>query len=439
MLLTLPSRPAPVWRGPLLWWVLVAGALSGRPAAAQTFHGRNLKWAIESPDPRLTLLFGTTGLMGGYEGTAVVTENTTDTDLAVELALTITDYCGTATKRQVRVRVPAHGRVGGSTWMGGDEQYDYSSKCATTQTYGSSFRTRIARVSLSIVSVKVIPPRTPGSGPGSTPPTSGNNGSTGNGSSTGSNGSAGNGGNSGNNGSGTTGTGNNNGSGTSNGGTSGAGTGSATGLPVSAACPVFGFSAEDATGLTCAVLRWNALPTGTNTAAADGTVRTTRSPEYTFIVQYREAGELLWRESRVNRAGLVRFSLGGLNPCSRYEARLITICDGSTASVPTATLHFGTNCQAPAQVQVTAVTAASASLSSRRSIPLSCSPTVRVTTEVEYRTATGAWQTTSCPSGSPCQLTGLQPATSYRLRLRYRYDNRFYSDYSAETGFRTTN
>ena len=129
--------------------------LPGGMCFSQTFDKGAITWDVESKDSTVELKYRSTGLnSGGYEGTSAIVKNMSADNIAVDIRVTITDRCGKTLTRTVYVSLKPNSTVGGNTWMGGSEQFDYSTQCKERKEYDTGFKTSIAGVEMEILAIR---------------------------------------------------------------------------------------------------------------------------------------------------------------------------------------------------------------------------------------------------------------------------------------------
>lgn len=358
-----------------------------------------------STDPRLQVkFFSTMRNPGGYEGTSLLVKNLSDKKLYVEIRLHITDNCGAVTTRNIRATIKAGDKIGGSTWMGGTEQFDYNSPCQSTK-YGEWQYSKIKKVAIDVDEI-----REAGSASGSG---SGNGGGSGSG--------------------GGSGTGSGSGTGTGSGGGSGNGQGGA----ISSDCVMQEMSISNGPSMNCVQLRWLRQST-IQYNEKSGEIRTDNLPEQ-FVLSYKKAADRNWNEIQVNLYQM-GYNLAALDPCTAYEVRLQRVCGNGVRSGFSNTLRFTTGCPAPGSVMADQITTNSAHISSRFSPGVNVCSIKRpdYTIHIEYSAPGGSWQTViSRPGAGSSMLYNLQSQTSYRVRVRFEYGTQLFSAYSNEIQFTT--
>lgn len=114
-------------------------------------------WDRNDPEVKdIELKFRSTGVnIGGAEGTSVIISNKREENIHIELKVGITDLCGGQSSRTFTVAVRGKTTLGGNTWMGGMEQWDFQSKCTQRKEYTSGKKTMISDVDIKVLSVAV--------------------------------------------------------------------------------------------------------------------------------------------------------------------------------------------------------------------------------------------------------------------------------------------
>jgi hypothetical protein len=352
----------------------------------------------------LKLKFGTTGInIGGYEGTTLVLENVTSTKLFVNVKMVVEDFCGGSKIRNIGVTINPNDKVGGNTWMGGSEQLDYSSPCKERKKYPDNFSTKISSVSLEIVSVKELSKPTGDKNANESKPD----------------------GNETKEKSDPNPTEKNESTSSSN---------------HNSTCPTYGFKFSNTPSFNCVALEWWSLSTKVNIMDASGNLKQSSIPEANaFTIQFREQGKVNWiAEERIN-SGRNLHLLKGLNACTKYEVRLISICENDNSSKPSNIVRFTTACDKPGNIQIENISNNSAKINNELQTISSypCKQTQSPIRIIEYKTSNTNWEEVFCNSGSPCLLSTLRSGTTYRLRARYKYGDNLYSTYTNEVSFKT--
>lgn len=383
-------------KGSLLPGLLLLQILS----FAQVFNPeKKLLEQAFSTDPRIEVkFFSTLRNTGGYEGTTLLVKNLSGKTLYVEIRLHITDNCGAVTTRNIKATIRAGAKIGGSTWMGGSEQFDYNSPCHSTQ-YGDWLYSKIGKVAIDVDLIRETG-QSGGSGSG-----------TGNG----------------------TGSGSGNGTGNSGGGRPAGGSGGT----ISRDCPLQDMSISNGPSMNCVQLRWLHQST-IQYNEKSGEIRTNNLPEQ-FVLSYKKASDPVWREIKVSHYQM-GYNLTGLDPCTSYEVKLQRDCGNGMRSDYSNTLRINTRCPAPGSVKADQVTTNSAHIGSIFSPGVNVCSTQRpsYTIHIEYAAPGGNWQTvTSRPGAGSSMLYNLQSQTSYRVRVRFEYGHQLFSAYSNEIQFTT--
>ncbi len=405
-------------------------------AFSQVYNGKGLFWeSVQNPDTRVSIKFVSTGRnIGGYEGTTVIIKNLTSQKIFIELKLLITDYCGKEIIRSIKAAVKENGSIGGSTWMGGNEQYDFSTACKERKLYGGRFYSYISKATLQIISIREDGIGSGGAGSRGTGSGSGNsNGGQDNSNSSG--------GSSQNyyddikkkkNPSDNIGvekkdndnywetTGANNKSNNTN-----------------TSCPPQDLGLANNPSMNCIQLRWFSQST-IQFNDKTNELKTTNVPT-DFILSYKKASDIYWKDIKLNGYHL-SYYLPGLEPCNQYEVRLQRDCGNNSYSAWSNSLRFTTTCPIPSMVKASAITATSASIGSRFSpgINICAGTRPKYTLNIEYAAVNSNWQTVYAnPGTGGSVLYNLTPNTAYRVRIRYDYENGNYSNYSNEILLKT--
>jgi len=348
-----------------------------------------------STDPRIQVKFySTLRNTGGYEGTSLLVKNLSDKTLFVEIRLHITDNCGAVITRNIKATIRAGEKIGGNTWMGGSEQFDYNSSCESTK-YGEWQYSKIKKATIDVDGI----------------------------SETGKQGGSGNGEN----------TGNGNGGNTDGGG----GPVGGSGNQIAAGCPLQDLSISNGPSMNCVQLRWIRQST-IQYNEKSGEIRTDKLSEQ-FILSYKKAADLYWKELKLSYYQM-GYNLTGLDPCTSYEVKLQRVCDNNMRSDYSNTIQFTTGCPVPGSVKADQISKTSAQISSMFSPGVNVCSAQRpaYTIHIEYATPGGTWQTViSNPGPGSSMLFNLQSQTSYRVRVRYEYKTGIFSKYANEINFKT--
>lgn len=367
---------------------------------SQEFNGKNLKWRLpDNTDKRFTALFGTPGRSFGTEECVVsVTSRYTKT-LYIEFKLTLTDLCGNKKEQIIKRTVGPGKNVGGTPWFDG---FNYDPACEAKKKYGDNFYTKVQSVSLEVLSVKEKedPNKTiTGNTDNSKEETKEDPNKEQN-----------------NNSSNTNNNNNNNNTSTYTN------------------CTPVNFSVTN--GITCFTATWF-CSVGYNTMVGNEFKQVRESQN--FIFQWRLSSSSSWNELRTIACPMGEVTIKDLDPCTRYEARLLRDC-GNGKTVSSNIAFFTTGCQAPQKLSVKSFGRNSATLSYFRSSTILCESfnTVQVTTVVEYKSPNSIWETLYCNPGEGCTLNALSPGTTYRVRARNQYRNGKFSAYTSEVAFTTT-
>lgn len=240
----------------------------------------------------------------------------------------------------------------------------------------------------------------------------------------------------------TTGTGTGAGTGNGSGGQGGTGNPGGNRPPASGDCKASGFKLSGTPSYSCAAIEWIYISNKTLTTKPDGSVVNNGDPDATgFIVEYKKESDLYWKT--IKKAPALRniVLMDHLSACTRYEVRLTTLCENGASSMPTNILTFSTDCPRPNSLKIENISSTTAEVNRGRTVVDSypCpSPNQKDRVqEIEYRTATGIWQSMDCNFGEICRLTLLSPGTSYKVRARYRFPSNIYSNYTNEVAFTT--
>ena len=207
-------------------------------------------------------------------------------------------------------------------------------------------------------------------------------------------------------------------------------------------CPTYSFKFSSTPAYNCVALEWWALSTKTNKMDAAGNFSQSSNPEAkSFTIQFRKEGDISWTSERRDNTGRNVHLLKGLDACTKYEVRLITICNNNTVSNPSNIVRFTTACTKPGVLSIENITSSRAKITNARLtavVTYPCNSAAKTQIRiVEYKTNTGSWEEVICNAGSPCFLNALQPATTYRVRSRYKYGDNLYSNYTNEVSFTT--
>jgi hypothetical protein len=343
--------------------------------------------------------------------------------------LTITDFCGQSTERKITRTIEPGKTSGSSAWF---EGFDYDTKCTQNKKYGESFYTRISSIKIEIVKIVEYDskgkPITDNSGNSNN--SSGNNSSGNNSNGNNSNNTSGdNNGNSSGNNSGNN-TNNNNGNNNYSQGNIPRSTG---GKGDYSSCATI--TPKISAGYNCAIIDWW-CSIGSNMMKGDSLIQHTESQN--FIVKWRKKGEYGWKDVRALGCPRGTVILSSLEACTKYEVVLVRDC-GKGVIAASDLQEFTTACNSPEMLNIINITKTSASVSHRiRSAPIPCGTGLTsYVSVVEYKTGTGPWDTLVCVKGGGCTLNALTPGTTYRVRVRFRFDNNKYSEYSKEVAFTT--
>ena len=374
---------------------------------SQTFNGKMLVWDYGTTmDKRIQVRMGSAGYSFGSEGTTVQVKNIGSKKLYIEFSQTFTDFCGNEKKRKFKVDVKPNEVVGGSTFLGGWEQYDYTTDCKERKKYADNFGSALRQARLELVSI-----REEGEPVGNTGTTNGN--------------------------SSTVVSGNN---------SQPVGSQQQPCPPCPCAetqgssdCPMVNFSYAEV-GVNCVSLRYFEQKTITVVNKTTGEIRTDNTPT-NYIVQFRKVGDLNWIER--NAPSALNYNLTGLEPCTQYEVRMLRNCGGGKKSTPSTALRFTTPCPDMPSLQIQTITANSAVVNFRLSNVLgggsSCIPVNYNRIIIEYKSDGGLWETMYYTSGkgTPPTINALRPNTGYRVRAKRDFENGKYSGYCNEVYFKT--
>jgi hypothetical protein len=210
-------------------------------------------------------------------------------------------------------------------------------------------------------------------------------------------------------------------------------TGTETPVKGNSACPAPPFQLEATPKNYCATFSWT-CPQVSNTMI--GTEFKQLGFTYNDVwFEYRKEGDRLWKTEKFGGCIIMRYTLTGLEPCTRYEVRMRASCSNGTMSEYSNILRFETDCTAPGTISFPQVTSTSAKLNYRVQ-GSDCYKNGYEVNIVEY-TTTGMQWTEVEHKGGELILTPLQPGTRYRVRLKTRYSNGKFSRYSTEASFTT--
>lgn len=397
---------------------------------AQTFSGKSLIWEnIENADPRLSIKTGTTGInIGGYEGTTLVIKNLTDRKLYITIRQTITDFCGVELVRNPSFTLLPNATIGGSTFFGGFEQYDYKPKCTERKKYAENFATRISNIKMNLTRIKEADSDANRNGSNkqeTIPPTGtsyydiannrGNNTQTvssprntndedfwGN---------------------------------------------KKTAEKPSSASQNNGFISDKCTpqrmgimgnvGADCVPLTFISEKTILfNSTTSE--IRTDNSPD-NFILTYKRSDDLLWSEKEIT-GNQIKYNLAGLDPCTRYEIKIQRNCGGGERSKATIPLQFTTACPGISLIQLISTTASTAKMNYRIRMNMSSCNFQSLNKRVVFvykNMKTQRSETVEFASNETPYLVNLTPNTTYSIKAALVYQNRQYSAYTSPVVVKT--
>ena len=370
----------------------------------QVFNGTYLKWDLpQNTDSRVDVKFGSTGInIGGYEGTTVVINNLTSKEIYIEVKLIIYDFCGNQTCRNIKTKIEPNGKIGGSTWMGGSEQYDYTTSCKERKKYAERFYTRIKNAELSIEKIA-----SDGESSGKAVKEEDNDEATSY-------------------------------YNDSRKQKSYSDTGSIDFWGGSNACQAQGLSIANTIGMNCIQLRWLSQETIQFNDKSSELKTNTLSDN--FVLEYKKDGELTWREIKINGYKLT-YNLAGLDPCTKYEVRIKRDCGDGNYSAYSNNILFNTACPKPMAVKAKNIGRNTATIGNMFPgvINICAGSKPAHTIEIDYcADANKSWQTvTTTPGIGGSVLHNLNPNTTYRIRMRYCYGKQIYSAYSNDIVFTT--
>lgn len=372
-------------------------------AFGQVFDGTFLKWELpKNTDSRVDIKFGSTGVnIGGYEGTTVVIGNLTSAEIYIEVKLILHDFCGNETIRNIKTKIKPNGKIGGSTWMGGSEQFDYSTACKERKKYGDNFYSRIKYAELSIekLTSKDDPSGAPEKPADKGDATSYYNDSKKQKTQTDS--------------------------------------GNQDFWGTTTACPEQGISVANTVGMNCIQLRWMSQEM-IQFNDKTNELKVGNSPD-NFVLEYKKEDDLAWREIKISGYQLT-YNLAGLDPCTKYEVRIKRDCGDGNYSAYSNSILFNTACPAPMAVKAKNIGRNSATIGSMFPPVINICAITKPshTIEIEYCSAGSNWQTVyTTPGAGGSILYNLNPNTTYRARMRYRYGKQLVSVYSNEIAFTT--
>jgi hypothetical protein len=390
---------------------------------AQTLSGKYLIWEnIENPDPRLSVKTGTTTINSGeYEGTTLVIKNLTNRKLFITIRQTIIDFCGVELVRNPSFTLMPNETIGGSTFFGGFEQYDYKPKCNERKKYAENFSTRISNIKMNLTRIKEADSdatRNSSKNQETIPPTGtsyydivnnrGNNTQTisnprntndedfwGNKKTSEKPSSA-----------------------------------SQNNIYISDKCSPQRIGIMGNVGADCVPLTFISEKTiQFNSTTSE--IRTDNSPD-NFILTYKRADDLLWSEKEVT-GNQIKYNLSGLDPCTRYEIKIQRNCGGGERSKATTPLQFTTACPGISLVQSISTTASTAKMNYRIRMNMSSCNFQSLNKRVVFvyrNMKTQKSQTVEFASNETPYLVDLMPNTTYSIKAALVYQNRKYSTYT---------
>lgn len=394
---------------------------------AQQVIGDRIYWEeVQDSDPRLDIRTRANGTnWGDTEGTSMIIKNLTDKKLYIKLSQTITNFCGESKIRNLNFTLLPKQTIGGTS-MGGYEQYDYATNCKTEKKYEGKIRSRIANLVVKLLDVreekingsnKNPEDKTEADPKGTSyydvlnnqknkPEHRSND----------------------QNNSDVDFLGNRNTNST---------TTSGTGAFISDDCSpqrlgIMGNVGADCVPLTFISEKTIQLNSSTNE------IRTDNSSD-NFILSYKRSEDPLWTEKQVMN-NQIKHTLGGLDPCTKYEIKIQRNCGNGVRSKPSIPIAFSTACPGVSQIQAVSITATEIKLRHFLQINLnSCNiKGLNRRIVVEYRTqGDSKWNTVEFPSNSSLNLNMLKPKTLYSVRARVLYPNNKFSAYYKLLTFKT--
>lgn len=239
------------------------------------------------------------------------------------------------------------------------------------------------------------------------------------------------------------GTGGNSGSGGGSG--SGSGDGSTgAGVPKNKDCITPGISADASP--YCIKFKWSGCVNLGKTLREDGSMPGV-VPEYDHvIIQYRKQGDIDWKSLKGPGGCVIPNSQlieGGLEPCTRYEYRIQAFCENQTASELSTSGSITTGCPPPSTLRVTDVTKNSATLSfliTQSTLGIfgrDCHKNGYEVYVVEYSADGGMTWRSFDYQGGGLKISGLDPKTNYKARIKTRFSNGKFSVYTSVVNFKT--
>lgn len=110
------------------------------PVFSQTYNGKLLIWDFGTTlDKRIQVRMGSGGYSFGTEGTTLQVKNIGTKRIYLKFKQSFTDFCGKEKQREFTLTVNPNEVVGGSTFFGGWEQYDYTTDCKERKKYAENF------------------------------------------------------------------------------------------------------------------------------------------------------------------------------------------------------------------------------------------------------------------------------------------------------------
>lgn len=146
-----------------------------------------------------------------------------------------------------------------------------------------------------------------------------------------------------------------------------------------------------------------------------------------YFVEWKQNAATVWNEIAISDAALTMTTISGLNASNTYNVRVRTNCSG-TLSVYSSTINIATSagltCGQPSTLSISNITSTGAT----------CSwPTVSGVSiySVEYGLFnSNVWTVLPDLSSNSVQLSGLQPSTSYSVRVRSKCSSILFSSYT---------
>ena len=390
---------------------------------AQTFSGKFLIWDnIENADPRLSIKTGTTTInSGGYEGTTLVIKNLTDRKLYITIRQTITDFCGVELVRNPSFTLLPNATIGGSTFLGGFEQYDYKPKCTERKKYAENFSTRISNIKMNLTRIKEADATRNGSNNQEGRPSTGtryqdnvnnrsdNTQTVPNPRNTNDEDVGGN---------------------KKTPATTPSSSVSQSNIYISDKCTPQRMGIMGNVGADCVPLTFISEKTiQFNSTTSE--IRTDNSPD-NFILTYKRSDDLLWSEKEV-AGNQIKYNLAGLDPCTRYEIKIQRNCGGGERSKATIPLQFTTACPGISLVQSISTTASTAKMNYRIRMNMSSCNVQSLNKRVVFvyrNMKTQQSQTVEFASNETPYLVDLMPNTTYSIKAALVYQNRKYSAFT---------